>query len=200
MRLTRYWKRMVLLTGLIGLSLVAGHRAAWSHAADAMAAPPGAVVIAPRAEARVGQTEIVTIFSKQILAVFLSRYADDTPITGAKIEASTDLQSAALTETDPGVYSTTELLMTPGRNDISLKFTAGGVTSTTSVALPMPIETPEPVVAHPALLAAATPLTIGGAILVVCAMLSGAFLVGRQRARQPAPVRIRARSPAARVA
>lgn len=191
---------MVLLTGLIGLSLVVGHRAAWSHAADAMAAPPGAVVIAPRAEARVGQTEIVTIFSKQILAVFLSRYADDTPIAGAKIEASTDLQSAVLTETDPGVYSTTELLMTPGRNDISLKFTAGGLTSTTSLALAMPIETPEPVVAHPALLAAATPLTIGGAIVVVCAMLSVAFLVGRQRARQPAPARIRARSTAARVA
>jgi len=89
---------MVLLTGLIGLSLVAGapRRLVGMPRCDGGTA--GAVVIAPRAEARVGQTEIVTIFSKQILAVFLSRYADDTPITGAKIEASTDLQSAALTE------------------------------------------------------------------------------------------------------
>ncbi len=188
---------MVLLTGLIGLSLVVGQRAAWSHAADAMAAPPGAVVIAPRAEARVGQTEIVTIFSKQIWLCFSAAM----PIRrspGRKSRPMQSLQSAA--RRNWSWCLAPELLMTPGRNDISLKFTAGGVTSTTSLPLAMPIETPEPVVAHPALLAAATPLTIGGAIVVVCGMLSVAFLVGRQRARQPAPARIRARSAAARVA
>src|ERR1700691_5568144 len=127
MRVTYCWNRIVLVAGLIGLLSAVVPHAAWSHAADAMALPPGSVVIAPRAEARSGQTEIVTVFSKQIFAAFLSRYADDAPITGAKVVASTDLQSADLTETDPGVYSTTELLMSSGRNDVSLKFTVDGV-------------------------------------------------------------------------
>ena len=127
---------------LAGLLLLASPRPAWSHAVDEVAAPPGAVVIAPRAEARVGQTEIVTVFTKQIFAVFLSRYADDVPITGAKVEASTDLQTAELTETDPGVYSTQELLMSSGRNDMTIKFSIAGVTSEKAMPLMMPIDAP----------------------------------------------------------
>jgi hypothetical protein len=129
------------------------------------------------------------VFSKQIFAAFLSRYADDTPITGAKVEASTDLQSADLTETDPGVYSTTELLMSSGRNDVSLKFTVGGVTSTKTVALMMPVEAPEPAAAAPAI-TTATPLTIAGAILAVYLLLTAAFLVARRRSPRAHGVRV----------
>jgi hypothetical protein len=188
MRVTYGWNRIVLVMGVTGLLLAAGPRAAWSHAADAMAAPPGAVVIAPRAEARIGQTEIVTVFAGDIYAAFLTRFADDVPITGAKVEASTDLQSAELTETDPGVYSTRELLMSSGRNDVTLKITVGGVTSTKAIALMMPIEAPETAVSRPAI-TSATPLTIAGATLAVYALLTAAFLVARRRSPRRVAVR-----------
>ena len=173
---------------MAALLLLASPRAAWSHAADAEAAPPGAVVIAPRAEARVGQTEIVTVFTKQIFAVFLSRYADDVPVTGAKVEASTDLQSAELTETDPGVYSTKELLMSSGRNDMTIKFTNAGVTSEIAMPLLMPVDEPVAAPLRPAI-TTATPFTIAGAILAVYALLSAAFLVARRRSRPSGAVR-----------
>ncbi len=191
MRVTYGWNRIVLVMGVAGLLLAVGPREAWSHAADAMAAPPGAVVIAPRAEARVGQTEIVTVFAGEIYAAFLTRYADDIPITGAKVEASTDLQSAELTETDPGVYSTRELLMSSGRNDVTLKITVGGVISTKSLPLMMPVEAPEPTVTRPAI-TSATPLTIAGAVVAVYALLTAAFLVARRRSPHAAAVRARA--------
>ena len=191
MRVTHGWNRIVAAMGVAGLLLATAPRTAWSHAADAMAAPPGAVVIAPRAEARVGQTEIVTVFAGEIYAAFLTRYADDVPITGAKVEASTDLQSAELTETDPGVYSTRELLMSSGRNDVTLKITVGGVTSTKVLPLTMPVEAPEPTVARPAI-TSATPLTIAGAVVAVYALLTTAFLVARRRSPHTVAVRARA--------
>ena len=182
------WNQIMPFAGLVCLLVAAGPRAAWSHAADEAAPPPGAVVIAPRVEARFGQTEVVAVFSKQIFAVFLSRYADDSPITGAKIEASTDLQTAELKETDPGVYTTTDLLMSSGRNDLSLKVTAGGVTSTQSVALMMPVEAPAaPSQTQPAI-TTATPLTIAGALAAVYALLSAAFLVARRRSPRRASI------------
>jgi hypothetical protein len=181
------------MVGLAGLFLAGGPRLAWSHAADEAAPPPGAVVIAPRAEARVGQTEIVTIFTRDIFAVFLSRYADDTPITGATIEASTDLQSAKLTETDPGVYSTKELLMSPGRNDMTIKFTLGGVTHTQAIPLMMPAEAPAPTAAPPPAISTAGPLSIAGAILAVYALLSAAFLVARRGSPRAVVTRLGAR-------
>lgn len=173
--------------GLLCLLVTVGPRAAWSHAADEAAPPPGAVVIAPRVEARFGQTEVVAVFSKQIFAVFLSRYADDSPISGAKIEASTDLQTTELKETDPGVYTTTDLLMSSGRNDLSLKVSAGGVTSTQSLALMMPVEAPAPAATQPSI-TTATPLTIVGALLAVYALLSAAFLVARRRSPRRASI------------
>jgi hypothetical protein len=191
MRVTYRWNWMAWVPGLVGLLLAVAPHAAWSHAADAVALPPGSVVIAPRAEARSGQTEIVTVFSKQIFAAFLSRFADDAPIIGAKVEASTDLQSADLTETDPGVYSTTELLMSSGRNDVSLKFTVNGVTSTKTVALMMPVEAPAQAAPAPAI-TTATPLTIAGAILAVYALLTAAFLVARRRSPRAIAIRGRA--------
>lgn len=181
-----------MVIGLAATCLAYEPRVAWSHAADEAAPPPGAVVIAPRAETRVGQTEIVTIFSRDIFAVFLSRYADDTPIIGASVEASTDLQSAKLTETDPGVYSTKELLMSPGRNDMTIKFTLDGVTHTQAVPLMMPAEAPEPAVVAPAISTAGS-LSIVGAIIAVYALLSAAFLVARRGLPRTVAARLEAR-------
>src|SRR5271155_4061421 len=93
----------------LAAATVAGSGPAGAHG-DHGAAPPGAVVIAPRAEGRSGPVETVAEFTGGTLAVFLSRYADGAPVTGAKVAAATDLQSADLAETDPGVYVTKEIL------------------------------------------------------------------------------------------
>jgi hypothetical protein len=170
--------RIALVLGVACGLLAAAPRLAWSHAADAMPPTPGSVVMAPRTEARIGQFEMVTVFSKQIFAVFLSRYADGTPVAGAKIEAGTDLQSADLTETDPGVYSTKELLMAPGRNDLTIKIRAGEVTTTQPLALILPTEQSVPVASGPII---ATPLKIGAGIVVVYGLLSAGFLLTRRR-------------------
>ena len=170
-----------IVTGLALVSLiVAAPRLAWSHAADAMLAPPGSVVIAPRAEARVGQVEMVAMFSKQIFAVFLSRYADGAPVTAAKVEASTDLQSAELTETDPGVYSTTELLMAAGQNAVAITFHVGDVVKTQSVALTLPSEVTALAVSQSAVMTAGS-VTIAGAVLALAGLVFAAFLLVRRR-------------------
>lgn len=189
----RCWTRVWVMVGLAALCLASVPRAAWSHAADEAAPAPGSVVIAPRAEARIGQAEIVTIFTRDIFAVFLSRYADDTPIIGATVEASTDLQSAKLTETDPGVYSTKELLMSPGRNDITIKFTQGGVTHSQAIALMMPVEAPEPAAAPPPAITTAGSLSIAAALVAVYALLSAAFLVARRGSPRAVATRLGAR-------
>lgn len=167
---------LVVISGLLGCE----PSTAWSHAADEMAPPPGSVVIAPRVTARAGQTEIVTIFYHDIFALFLTEYATDVPVPGATVEASTDLQSAKLTETDPGVYSTRELLMSPGRNDVTIKITLGGVAHTLSMPLMMPAEEPTPA-PHSAAITSARSLTIAGTVAAVCALSSLAFLVSRRR-------------------
>jgi hypothetical protein len=153
-----------------------------------MLAPPGSVVVAPRAEARVGQVEMVAIFSKQIFAVFLSRYADGSPITGANIEAGTDLQSAGLTETDPGVYSTKELLMAPGLNEIAIKFQMGDITKTQSLAVTLPSEAPAPVATQSRIMSSGS-IAIAGSVLVISILLSATFLLARKRLPQRALVR-----------
>jgi hypothetical protein len=158
--------------------LFAGAPRAWSHAADEMVLPPGSVVIAPRTEARTGQLEMVAIFDKQIFAVFLSRFADGTPVTGAKIEASTDLQSAKLTETDPGIYGTKELLMSPGKNEVTIKFSAGGASGSQALTLALPTDES---VAVAAPVKFNGPLAVGGAIVGAYVVLSGAFLLMRRR-------------------
>lgn len=178
--------RIFLALGIACGLLVATPRA-WSHAADEMVLPPGAVVIAPRTEARVGELEMVAIFNKQIFAVFLNRFADGTPVTGARLEASTDLQSAKLTETDPGIYSTKELLMSSGKNDLTIKLVAGGVTTSKTLTLTMPSEEPVPVAAPRTF---SGPLTVGGAIVAAYVVLSGAFLLTRRRS----PRRVLARA------
>ena len=178
-------RRNRIAFGLIVASglFAAQPRLAWSHAADEMLAPSGGTVIAPRTEARVGQVEMVAIFSKQIFAVFLSRYADGGSVIGASVEASTDLQSATLTETDPGLYSTRELLMAPGNNDVAIKFVIDGVTKTHTLALKLPSDAPEASAPQPGFLDRRSG-TIVASILAISILAPAIFLLARRRLPQ----------------
>ncbi len=180
---TTRWKR-ALLGSAFACGLLALSPSAWSHAADEAVLPPGSVVIAPRTEARAGQFEMVSVFSHQIYAVFLSRYADGSPVTGATLEASTDLQSAKLTETDPGVYSTKELLMTSGKNDVTIKYHAGAVSGSVEVPLMMPAEAPAPAAPPPVFSLQRAWMVVGG-VVIVYALVTAGFMLTRRRGIRP---------------
>ncbi len=172
---------------------------------DHGAAPPGVVVIAPRAEARAGTVEIVAEFAAGgTLAVFLSGFADGAPLTGARVEVSTDLQSATLAESDPGVYVTRDILLAEGHNDLTVAVTPAGearagearagetraaaLTQTLGIVIPAP---------HPAAPpAAAAALAIPPHLLRLAGSIGGLALAGLAAGL----LRLRLRRPAARAA
>ena len=121
------------------MSVLSAAPVAWAHG-DHGAAPPGAVSIAPRTDARIGTMEIVAVFSHQALAVFVSRFADGAPVSGAKVSVSSDLQSADLEQTDQGLYVTRDILLAPGHNDLTVSLTVDGVTKTQDIGLSTPGE------------------------------------------------------------
>lgn len=174
---------------LLAACAVIPARPAGAHG-DHGAAPPGVVVIAPRAEARAGTVEIVAEFAAGgTLAVFLSGFADAAPLAGAKVEVSTDLQSATLAESDPGVYVTREILLAEGRNDITVAVTppGGGPAAPQTLGIVIPVPHPAAPAAVPA--AFTVPprlLRLAGATggIVLAGLAAGAVLL---RLRRPAP-------------
>jgi uncharacterized protein (TIGR03382 family) len=177
--------RTFLLALATAVASLAAAGPAGAHG-DHGAAPPGVVVIAPRAEGRSGPVELVAEFTGGTLAVFLSRFADGAPVAGAHVEASTDLQSATLAESDAGVYVTKDILFTDGRNDIAVAFTAAGAAARTQNLTITIAEPPHP--AAPAAAAIWWPampgrqtLEIGGAATLAAGLLVAALLLARRR-------------------
>jgi hypothetical protein len=99
--------------------------------------------VAPRAEARIGDQELVMTYLEGIpgepnsgkLIVYLQRYVDGVPTTGAKIDVTIDFMSETLSEIGPGVYSTVSLPIASGRNDIQLTYKLGDKEGTASFPL-----------------------------------------------------------------
>ena len=155
---------------------------------DGHADAVGPEVIAPRAEARIGPFELVVVFSDPVVAVFVNRFGSGVPVKGAKIEASTDLQSAALTETDAGLYVTKELLLAHGNNPIEIKLIVDGVTSTQAMMLVVPAEGPAPASAASASGSVGTVALIGGSVAATLALTAGGFAATRRSARGGVPI------------
>lgn len=173
---------------LIGLLDVANPRFARAHNPLDALPLPGASVVSPRAEARTGNFEMTAVFSKQILAVFLSRFSDGSPVAGAQITASTDLQSADLHETDSGVYSTKELLLASGKNDIEIKFQIGKVAHVQTLDMELPSERATEVASAEANRSWPRPVAIGAAAAALLLVpFSAAFMVVGRSRRTPSP-------------
>jgi hypothetical protein len=157
-------------------------------------------IAAPRSEARSGPLELVAVYNvplhtvaaynreaaKDTLALFVSRYADGAPVKGAQVEAGTDLDSVTLTETDPGVYISRDLMISAGRNDLNFTVTVPGQPARTQkmwltvpggalMALKSTVPTP----------GRTSPAVIGGAVLAVYVTMMMAFLVFGGFARLP---------------
>ena len=170
---------MLAICGIALALAVFGVTPARAHG-DHGAAPVGPIVIAPRAEARAGVYELVAVFSKNTLAVFVNRFADSAPVVGAKIEVSTDLQSEALAESDPGVYTTRALLFVPGGNPIEIKLAIDETSLTQGLTVALPDELSD---VHETYVVSTLVKKIGAAALLVVALMVGGMMVVRRSSR-----------------
>jgi hypothetical protein len=117
---------------LTGLALVGVSREAFSHEEQVT---ERAVVLAPRAEGRIGTQEFVITYMDRKLTLFLQRYVDGVPTTGAGVEVTADLIPGTLDEIAPGIYRGEDWTLSGGRNEIELAITMGDTTETATVPL-----------------------------------------------------------------
>lgn len=105
------------------------------------------VVVAPRAEARVGTRQFVLVyanrqvfedprlqlfgnvqrpkFDRPRIALFIEDFATAAPVTGAEVEVTVNFLPEAMSEVAPGVYVTGEVVLGGGRNDVEVAYTIG---------------------------------------------------------------------------
>lgn len=174
---------LILTATISGLCATVAHAHGDGHAEVA-----GPDVVTPRAEARVGPFELVVVFADPAVAVFVHRFGTAVPVKGAKIEVSTELQSATLAETDAGLYVTKELLLAHGNNPIDIKLTADGVTSTGSVTLVVPMDAPTPANAAGASGIIGTVALVGGSVAATLALTAMGLTFMRRSARGVEPL------------
>lgn len=125
----------VTLPLALGASLLAA-----SPAAGAAEDGPAerAIVVSPRAEARIGTQELVVLYRDRKLIAFLQRFTDGIPTTGASIEVTADLIPGTLEEVAPGIYSGSDWTLSGGRNEIEVAVTIDGTTETATMPLVIP--------------------------------------------------------------
>jgi len=117
---------------LQGISLREASAQAHSHGPA-----PQVIVVGPRSELRIANQEAVLTYQNDALVVFLHRYSDGEPTTGADVEATVNFIASPMAEIAPGVYRT-EVQMTAGRNDVELSYAIGDQSGSavTSITLP----------------------------------------------------------------
>lgn len=86
------------------------------------------IMMAPRTEARLGDQEAVITYVDHSLIVYLQRYVDGVPTTGAEIELVVDFLPSRPEEIAPGVYVATDISLASNRDEIELTVTTGGRT------------------------------------------------------------------------
>jgi hypothetical protein len=125
------WRTCALVAALAAIP-VAGAGPASAHDD---APETHAIFVAPRAEIRIGNQEAVVLYIDRKLMVFLQRYVDGVPTTGAKLQATADFIPGDLDEVAPGVYSGDSWTLAGGRNEIELDYTIAGKSGQVNVPL-----------------------------------------------------------------
>ena len=116
------WAAGLLIAAAILASLLAAAPRAAAHG-DAPA--QRAIAVAPRAEMRIGNQEVVVTYVGGAVVLFLHRYIDGVPTKGAELEITVDFMPSSLTEIAPGVYRSEPLSLAGGRNEIELAYAIG---------------------------------------------------------------------------
>lgn len=141
------------------------------------------IVVAPRAEARLGDQEVVITYVDRSLIVYLQRYVDGVPTTGAEIELVVDFLPSYPEEIAPGVYVATDVALAANRTEIELTVTIDGRTNSAVLPLVTPTAIRSASQATPR--AAAVPgIVFAIAAAAIFAVVNALFL--RRAARQTA--------------
>lgn len=164
-----------------------------AHGDEAPAAGPA---VSPRAEARMGDLEVLAVYRPAVvpigglfsagapprpetLALFVTRYADGAPVAHAEVEAGGDLESLPLVETDPGVYVTHDLMISSGRTDLKVSVKLPGAEpSVQTLALLVPGGAATATAAAAPAAGRVSPVAIGLAALAAYGVMTLVFLAG----------------------
>jgi hypothetical protein len=171
----------VALIPVGGLLTAVADAAGQDHHDDAPAAQT--IIVAPRAEARLGDQEVVITHVDRSLIVYLQRYVDGVPTTGAEIELVVDFLPSYPEEIAPGVYVATDVALAANREEIELKLAIDGRTDSAVLPLvnPAAVRTASQVAPR----ATAVPgIIFAIAAATIFAMVNALFL--RRAARQTA--------------
>src|SRR5712691_5190007 len=98
---------LVALSLVVGLGLGAAPRTAAGHGDDAAAPPSPGVRLSPRLVARSGDFELVGAARGRTLSIYLDRFADNQPVTGAKLDVEADGQTMSARAEPNGTYTLT---------------------------------------------------------------------------------------------
>lgn len=107
------------------LLLLAGGAAVHAQDGHDHGAAPRAIIVSPRAEARIGNQEAVIAYDRNRLVLFLQRYSDGQPTTGAQLEMTIDFVPVSFEEVAPGTYVANDVMLAGGRNDLELTYKIG---------------------------------------------------------------------------
>ena len=131
--------RRALMQALCAFALLlAGGAGAYTQDGHNHGAEPRAITVAPRAEARIGNQEAVIAYDRNRLVLFLQRYSDGQPTTGAQLEMNIDFIPVAFEEVAPGTYVANDVMLAAGRSDLELTYKIGDKEGTQTIALLLP--------------------------------------------------------------
>lgn len=127
----------------VAMAVGPGH----AHEGHDHGAPPPALTTpaAPRAEAVSEQFQLVAISRAGALELWLDRLADNSPVSGAVIEAETPTGAATAEPASDGLYRlAAPWANAPGQHDLIFTVTAGGVSDVLlgSLIIPEPMTDP----------------------------------------------------------
>jgi hypothetical protein len=125
--------------GVIAISLPAPAWAHAGHAEDDAAPPPIPGVTTPRAAAHSPDFEIVAIAHGRTLTIYLDRYADNEPITDARVEVDVNGVSVVANPVTDGTYQlAADWVATPGAYDALFTVIAGDISDLLTARLVIP--------------------------------------------------------------
>jgi len=168
---------------LAAIALLCAAPASLQAAGDGHNHGGGAEVItmAPRAEARLGDKQLVLLYAGGRLIAFLESFVDAEPTRGAELEATVSFIAEPLLEAGPGIYRSGPMTLGGGRNEIEIAWKAGGESGTATLFIEVAAtsaNTASDLTAMPA------PNVPGWAFLLAAGLLyAGATLLFLRRAR-----------------
>jgi hypothetical protein len=140
------------------------------------------ITMAPRAEARLGDKQLVVLYAGGRLIAFLESFVDAEPTRGAELEATVNFIAEPLTEAGPGLYRSGPMSLGGGRNEIEIAWKVGGESGTATLFVEIAATSANTAADLTAL---PVPKVPGWAFLLAAALLyAGATLLFLLRARR----------------